>query len=384
VTATPPWLRDLLADGELDPGWAAVLGAVPRWRFLPDRIWPHTASGEYLTVDRAGDPHAWRHWADSDVAIVTQWDDGKHAGRAPGTVPTSSSSQPSLVARMLADLDPQPGERVLDVGAGTGWTTALLAARAGPGHVTGIEADPAMADAAAQRLAAMGINAKIVLGDGNRGWPPAAPYDRVHATYAIRRLPPAWIEQTRPGGVIVTPWTTDFAHPGAIARLTVGGDGTATGPFTWPAEFMHDRHQRIRWPDHHRYIPGTRWPEGTQETTATIQPRDLWDSQHDVALFVTGLLVPGVVHSASDDGEFTAWFYDLTSASWAALYADHRDDGKAEVYQGGPRRLWDEIEAACHHWTSHGRPGYTRLGLTITAAGTTRLWVDDPARTLLA
>ncbi|MFG2003899.1 rRNA adenine N-6-methyltransferase family protein [Spirillospora sp. NPDC048911] len=55
---------------------------------------------------------------------------------------TSSASQPSLVRSMLADLDIEPGQRVLDVGTGTGWTTALLAARAGARNVVGVELDP--------------------------------------------------------------------------------------------------------------------------------------------------------------------------------------------------------------------------------------------------
>jgi protein-L-isoaspartate O-methyltransferase len=354
-----------------------MLGAVPRWRFLPDLIWPHTASGDYLTVDRAGDPGTWRRWAGSDAAIVTQWDDGKHGGREPGLVPTSSSSQPSLVAAMLADLDPQPGDHVLDIGAGTGWTTALLAARVGPGNVTGIEIDPVVATAAAQRLAAAGIEAQIIIHNGDLGWPDAAPYDRLHVTYAVRQLPTAWIRQTRPGGVIVAPWRTDFTNPGAVVRLTVGSDGTATGPFTRAAEFMHDRHQRIAWPGHTAYIPGDHWPGGTRESTAAIRPCDLWDTPHDVALFVAGLLVPGVVHSTGGEDEFTAWFYALDGQSWAALYADDYDDGRAEVYQGGPRQLWDEIEAAYHQWTRHGQPGHTRLGLSIGADGSARLWVGE-------
>jgi protein-L-isoaspartate O-methyltransferase len=363
-----------------------VFDAVPRSRFLPDLIWPFIAPGEYQAVDRAAEPGAWQQWADADQAIVTQWDDGNHTGQGPGRVATSSSSQPSLVAEMLTDLDPQPGEHVLDIGAGTGWTTALLASRVGPGNVIGIEIDPAMATAAAQRLGAAGIDAEIITGNADHGWAPDAPYDRLQATYAIRQLPPAWIGQTRPGGTIVAPWRTDFTHPGAVVRLTVGGDGTATGLFTRPAEFMHNRHQRITWPDHTAYIPGDHWPEGTRESTATIAPQDLWDSAYSVATFVVGLLVPGVVHTTatSENGEFTAWFYALTSPSWAVLYADSHDDAKAEVYQGGPRQLWDEIEAAYHHWTGHGQPGHTRLGLTIAADGNVRVWADDPGRQLLA
>lgn len=75
-------------------------------------------------------------------------------------------------------------------------------------------------------------------------------------------------------------------------------------------------------------------------------------------------------------GAATAWFFDLTSRSWAAVVfrSGERD---ATVHQSGPRRLWDEVEAAHRWWTGRGEPDHTRFGLTVTAEGQ-RAWLDDP------
>lgn len=226
--AAPGWALPILRSGEPAAGWAQALAAVPRHRFLPDLMWPlDAATGRYLTLDRTRDPRGWREWADADVPIVTQWDDGRHTGTAPGAMATSSASQPSLVAGMLADLDVEPGHRVLDVGAGTGWTTALLAARAGAERVAGVELDPVLAELARARVAATVPGARVVTGDGAGGWADGAPYDRVQGAYAVLAVPATWVAQTWPGGVIAVPWRSRYAHHGAVARLAVHGDGTA-------------------------------------------------------------------------------------------------------------------------------------------------------------
>src|SRR5690349_23163868 len=99
-------------------------------------MWPHDRdTGKATAVSRSDLPDAWYAYADSNVPIVTQWDDGKHEGPEPGRSFTSSSSMPSLVFSMLADLDVHPGHRVLEIGAGTGWNAALLAHRVGAQNV---------------------------------------------------------------------------------------------------------------------------------------------------------------------------------------------------------------------------------------------------------
>jgi hypothetical protein len=74
-------------------------------------------------------------------------------------------------------------------------------------------------------------------------------------------------------------------------------------------------------------------------------------------------------------GSASAWFYGLTDQSWAAVkFAT--EDAPGEVYQSGPRRLWDEVEAAGQWWQAAGLPGFERFGLTVTPEGE-RTWLDD-------
>lgn len=366
----------------ISSAWERMVARAPRHLFVPDLIWhldPET--GTYQAVDRADAPDVWRAWADADVPVVTQWDGGRLAGRKPGEVATSSASQPSMVAGMLDELDVRPGHRVLDVGAGTGWTTALLTALAGQGSVTAIEYDPDVAEAARRRLKAAGFDALVVTGDGAAGCARNAPYDRVQGTYAVLRVPAAWIEQARPGALIVAPWRTRFVHHGAVVRLTVGQDGSASGPFTRPAEFMQSRPERTAWVNHADYVPpGDAWPAGTVESSTSVDPGELWGEEFAAAQFAVGLAVPDVVHTVNgDDGTHTAWFYSLRDLSWAVVFFD--GGPAAEVYQGGARRLFDEIEAAYAWWVEQARPGHERFGLTVTLNGETP-WLDTPDRTL--
>ncbi|MGH3320571.1 MAG: methyltransferase domain-containing protein [Streptosporangiaceae bacterium] len=383
---TPGWARALRDAGELAPQWEAVFQQVPRHLFLPNLVWPFDREhGQYGAIDRTVSPPDWYRSANADVAIVTQWDDGRHIGLEPGETPTSSSSEPTLVARMLADLNVRPGQRVLDLGTGTGWTSALLATRLGQESVVGVEVDPAVAEAARARLRAAGLAPLIVTGEGDDGWAPGAPYDRLHAAFAVHDIPRAWVEQTRPGGSIVVPWATPFTHTGAIARLTVHADGSASGTFTRPAEFMLSRSRRSAWPDHSDYVRPGSWPADTSESVTALRPQDLWDSPEGTGEFVVGLMVPRAVHTTGYDaaGTLVAWFYSLNCRSWAVVCFRPEGLGRSEVYQGGgDRRLWDEVENAYRWWEHRGRPRCRRFGLTVDPGGRATVWLDRPEQPL--
>jgi protein-L-isoaspartate(D-aspartate) O-methyltransferase len=132
-------------------------------------------------------------------AVVTHW-----GGQG---VPTSSASAPGTVAGMLEQAQVRPGQRVLEVGAGTGYNAALLAHLVGAsGSVTTIEYDADVADAARMHLAAYGADrVRVVTGDGTLGAAEDGPFDRILVTAGAWDVAPAWVEQLAPDGRVVLP-----------------------------------------------------------------------------------------------------------------------------------------------------------------------------------
>ncbi|MFJ8434702.1 methyltransferase domain-containing protein [Kitasatospora sp. NPDC094019] len=367
----------LVAAGALTPDWLPSFTAVPRELFVPDRIWPGIADGtrQSPVVDRSQDPRAWRAAVYSDIPLTTQWDDGEHEGDGLGTTPSSSNSLPTMVFSMLQDLEVRSGDRALEIGSGTGWNAGLLAHRLGGANVVSVEYDPEVARGARDNLGRAGLEPITVEGDGRNGFGPGAPYDRIIATCSVLEIPPAWLEQTAPGGLIVAPFGTEYGGE-HIVRLTVDGDGTsATGRFTRSSAFMRLRQQRTDRPLVEAYLHGKPWPAEGGRSVTTLSPRDTggWLGQ-----FVIGLGVSGTFWRVEryDDGSYTLWLYSRDTLSWAT--ADYEPDrSEYEVVQSGPRNLWDEVTTAYRWWSSQGHPGHERFGLTVTPEGHTA-WLDSP------
>ena len=134
-------------------------------------------------------------------------------------------SQPYIVAVMTAAARVRPGERVLEIGTGSGYGAAVLSKIAG--EVYTIERIEALADSARERLAALGYgNVHVRCGDGTLGWPEHAPYDAIVVTAGGPTVPPALLEQLTPGGRLVMPL-------GSIQRLQRLVRLTRTGPETY-------------------------------------------------------------------------------------------------------------------------------------------------------
>ncbi|MBV7669234.1 methyltransferase domain-containing protein [Streptomyces halstedii] len=238
----------LVSAGVLTSEWLNAYALVPRRAFLPDDIWPFDMkTGQVVHVSRADDERRWQEYADADLPVVTQWDDGEHEGRRPGRLPTSSASMPSLVFQMLDLLTVDEGSKVLEIGTGTGWNAALLAHRAGEENVVSVEVDRSVADQAKRALDRFGALVEVVHGDGSRGAPDRAPYDRTLATCGVREIPFDWVAQTRPLGVIVAPWGTCFTHDDALVRLQVQPNAQGRHLGVHPVATLLAL-QRGRWP----------------------------------------------------------------------------------------------------------------------------------------
>jgi protein-L-isoaspartate(D-aspartate) O-methyltransferase len=345
-----------------------ALRAVPRRMFVPDTIWIRRDDMWMVPLRRQDEPEEWaRLVARDDEPVITQVDDG---AVDKGLRPTSSSSAPTVMATMIKALDVAPGARVLEIGTGTGYNAAVLAAMAGT-QVISIEVDADVAAHARRAVREAGAHVTVVTGDGALGHSEHAPYDRVVATASVRDVPYAWIEQTRAGGRVIAPWSNDLAWGEPLLTLTVKDDDTADGKFGEDLSFMRLRAQRPRevW-----------WGEDDAngdyvQSTTRVDPREVFDD--DNARFAIGARLHGFTDGRtrnSDDSE-TYRLSHHPSGSWAGFTPG---DGEHQVRQHGPRRLWDEFEDAYTWWLTSNRPGPARFGMTITPKHQ-HIWLDSPA-----
>jgi protein-L-isoaspartate(D-aspartate) O-methyltransferase len=344
---------------------AAALFATPRHHFIPDQAW---ASGPRVWIDRHTDPDTWWRAVYADSAIVTQLD----GGRTPLTpetaadfrhVPTCSASAPHLVTAALRYLDPAPGDAVLDIGTGTGWTAALLTRLVGDERVTTVDVSAELSAVAAANVAQAGAAPSVVVADALVDIP-GEQFDRVHVTAGVERVPYTWIERTRPGGTIVLPY-----HPpiGRLLRLTVGEDGTATG--TFQAEDCAFTPLRSPTSDGPRAEPAS--PSAGPERAPrapVIDPAFLGDRPPVLDALLAARL--GAVPWVRPDGAI-----EIFNGASRAVVRD------GDVRQTGPRALWDEAEHTVRWWTDHGRPGLGSIGLTVTPESQF-VWLGDPGTPL--
>jgi protein-L-isoaspartate(D-aspartate) O-methyltransferase len=228
----------LISRGALwSPDLIAAFRATPRHRFL-DQVYHHRDGGWHVfDPDHLNEEDLRLIY--SDRALTTRLSRPDSPAEA---VAISSSSQPSLMAQMLEDLQLQPGQHVLEIGAGTGYNAALIAhviagVREQPGRLVSIDVDHEVL-AGAWRHLAWFHDRRIELhhGDGRIGFPAAAPFDRIQVTAATTDLEPAWLEQLVPGGLVQAP--LDLAPGLAFVVQGAVTDGLFTGGLTRPAYFM--------------------------------------------------------------------------------------------------------------------------------------------------
>jgi protein-L-isoaspartate(D-aspartate) O-methyltransferase len=140
-----------------------------------------------------------------DEALVTRIDERG--------LPSSSTSQPSIMAVLLEALAPGHGQRVLEIGVGTGYNAALLGKMVGDtGQVISIDIDEDLVEQARHHLSSANVDNVIALpGDGFIGEAAYAPYNRIVTTCSVRSIPRAWFDQLAMGGRLVGNWLTHLA-----------------------------------------------------------------------------------------------------------------------------------------------------------------------------
>ncbi|MBK1784246.1 ATP-grasp peptide maturase system methyltransferase [Prauserella cavernicola] len=348
----------LRRDGTLtDPWWIDAFRRVPRHVFLPRYF---VQRGRFWAAADRDDP-GWLTTIYSDTVLVTQLDDdperwtlARREGPVAGT-PTSSSSMPSIMAVMLEELLVRDGDRVLEIGTGTGYNAALLCHRLGDASVSTVDIDPALTLAARATLAASGYAPECEVADGEKGFPPSAPFDRVLCTCSVSHIPPAWLEQTRPGGIVLT--TLNRPIGAGLVRLVAGDGASGEGEvLARDGRFMPMRaHRHGDTPTLLRH----RAPAAIRRATAlplgtVLDPANPFE-------FFASLELPAVTAAIDPDGSDTC-FLVHPDGSWAS-HRTERDEYVVE--QGGVRRLWDGVESAHRRWRSLGSPARDRFTVSV-------------------
>ncbi len=297
----------------------------------------------------------------SNDTLITRFDDNG--------VPSSSSTEPSLMATMLEALDVEPGHRVLEIGTGTGYNAALLCQALDQENVTTIDVDPTLVSTARTALAMAGYEPTIRCGDGAADVPDRAPFDRIIATCGVDRVPTAWLDQLAPGGSILV-----NVSKGIVLLQRQGH--CLVGRFLGSAGFMPLRSEGSanRW-DSRRIMAVTSGIADRMNPAA--RPPDI---DFTMAAFFACLIADRsqLVFVYDDDRNLSSyrWIHP-GSASWARIdvKVDH-----AIVGHTGPRRLWAELAPVVESWQAAGRPGIDRYGLTVTREGQHAVWLDQPHR----
>lgn len=214
-----------------DSEWERAFRETPRHVFVDRGV-----LAEDRTAVVSSDTPGWMDLVYADETLLTQVGE---VGDGPGRhgVPTSSSSRPRVMAVMLDRLDIRPTQKILEIGTGTGYNTAILAHRVGPEHVCSVDIDPGLVDDARGRLATLDQRPNLSARNGAEGWAEHGPFDRILATCAISHVPPAWVDQLAEGGRIVAP--LDAGESGPLLVLDKTASDEVSGRIDpYPVHFM--------------------------------------------------------------------------------------------------------------------------------------------------
>ncbi|NEA45770.1 protein-L-isoaspartate(D-aspartate) O-methyltransferase [Streptomyces sp. SID10815] len=354
-----------LATHPVSPWWAPV-AETPRHLLVPR--WFTPGPDGWTPREGAADEVAWAAAAYADTTLVTRVG-SVHADQAePGRVtvgrPTSSSTLPSLVVSMLEHGRLAPGMRLLDVATGSGYSAALACHLLGDEMVTTLDVDAYLTRAAAGRLERVGCRPDVVTADASEL---PGVFDRIVSMVSMPRIPASWLRGLAPKGRLVT----TIAGTGLIITADKTPDGGAVGRVEWDrASFMATR-------------AGADYPPVLDElfTVASQEDGEVHQSPFPVldvmqaweVWSMLSLTAPGIEHriGTGDDGARLTWMLH-PDGSWARARTAPGEH-TTTVHQGGPRRLYDILDAIRRHWLKHGELPVYGARVAITPDGETTL-----------
>ncbi|MGW1995258.1 protein-L-isoaspartate O-methyltransferase family protein [Embleya sp. NPDC001921] len=352
-----------LADRVTRPSsrWHEPIATTPRHVFAP-RWWQYVPDQGWTLRDGAAHPDLWPRLYE-DRTFVTRIG-SLHADHAaeddhPTGLPTSSSTLPTLVVAMYRHALIDDDNDVLCV-TGTGYGTALLTRRLGESHVTSIDVDPHLVDAARGRLASAGAAPTMLVCDITGPLP--GRHDRIVSTVGLPGVPPSWLANLKEGGRLVT----NLAGTGLVVAADKTPDGGAKG------QVLPDRAGFMATRTGDDYPPppdtGPAWTADADDVTTgrypVVRVDESWELRSALAL-----AAPGIAHGYDEDtdGVRTAIMVH-EDGSWAR--ATGRRGEAPTVHQAGPRRLWDALDEIRHRWLSDGGLPEYGAGVTIDPDGT--------------
>lgn len=364
-------VRTLTENGVLsDENWRKAAETVPRHDFIPGFYQPGAEEDEdgltiWEPVTAEIDHARWLSEAYSDTTLITQFDGEETDWSDPhvrhGGTPTSSATLPSLVMRMWADADISDHHTVLEIGTGTGYSTALACERLGSDAVTSVEVDGRRLDQAAAALHRCGYAPTLAAADGQFGYWPSAPVDRIVAGCSFRVVPPHLVGQLRPGGKALLPlsgWMYGYARvlltmtngmaagpllPGTISFMTARADAPPMfgNPSHWAA--MSTAGGRLA-----RHNPD-------RITAASGESFHL--------RFLAQCAVPKAQMTYIGD---VICLVDVATGSVALLTPQERE---WRVRETGPVKLWQQVEHVLDSYEAAGRPGPETFTFRATPCG---------------
>ncbi len=364
-------LADNLAErGVLhSPVWRAAVEQTPRHLFIPAGI---STTAPDLVAQEAS-VNAWLDQVYSDLTIVVQRRarSSQATDRVNATLPTSSSTMPSLMVEMLEALELHDGHRVLEIGTGTGYNAALLCHRLGAERVVSIDIDPDLVGAAKRRLEELGHSPTLVVGDGLNGVANHGPYDRIIATCAVPEVPQEWINQLAPGGAMLINVRGEIA--GVLCLLSKQSEGDevigsvvrSDGNFMW---LRRDLNSPFRDEEYSTVIGAKK----VARRLTALSPAGILEDKN--FLWLLQLELPGLRMICS-----TEVFDPLNKASrpgvlmysedgsHAQVINEPENDGRHRVIQGGCGRLWDTAETAHEWWIRLGNPDPCRFSVVANS-----------------